>query len=119
MLVSMVNLKVKKDKVSIVDRAFAGRKNMLDNEPGFKSIRLIKSSENEQDFVILSMWESLEDLMKWKNRPKDPNKKKHGHGSGGHGGGHGGGGNGEENYSLLEGKPQVVRYEVLSESCVS
>jgi len=121
MLVSLVKLKVKEEKIPMIERAFSGRKNMLDEVKGFRSVRLIKDMDNEQNFGILSMWDTLEDLMAWKNRPKDPNKKRHGRG-GGHGGGHGGGGgnaDGEENYSLLEGKPEVLRYEVLAESAIA
>lgn len=66
MIMSVVELKVKPLKSLIMQQVWGAQKNLLQNVPGFVSAELFEVQEQERTYAIVTRWESLESLERWR-----------------------------------------------------
>jgi heme-degrading monooxygenase HmoA len=59
------NIPVSKEGRSLFEYRFQKRAGLIEKEPGFVAIRVLRPLENDT-YVILTLWESERDFLKWK-----------------------------------------------------
>lgn len=52
------------------EQLFASRAHAIDRMPGFKHMEVLKPSKNEDEYLIVSHWESEENFKSWTDSPE-------------------------------------------------
>ncbi len=74
MIVAVNRIFVKPEFQKEFEEKFKGRKRMVENQPGFVKIEILKPKGGE-DYLVMTYWKSKEDFEAWVN--SDDFKKAH------------------------------------------
>lgn len=103
-----------------LERRFAARAGLVQDQPGFEAFQLLRPVENEERYFVMTWWDSEESFQAWLTSQDfakghaQASADAQGAAPGGHGGGHGGqgGGHGGGGGPVASGS-EVLGFEVV------